>query len=254
MNEIGTDQDRKWYETAFEELYPTIYPHRDDDSAEREIHALVRALGLTGCTGKVLDLCCGAGRHASALSRMGFTVLGVDLSPYLLGQAGARPDLTGLLARADMIALPFRPGFGLVLNLFSSFGYFMDERKNEHVLCEIFRVLVPGGCLVLDHMNRSHVENNLVPVDSVERNSALIRQRRRIEGSRVIKEIEVHMKNGESARFFESVRMYTPNEMKNVLLSAGFGSVRLFGGFDGESLTEASSRMIVFAEKAGVEP
>ena len=108
-------RDAEWFKTAFSRLYPLVYDHRDDASAAREAAQLIETLGLTGREIRVLDVCCGAGRHTAAFRSMGFSILGIDLSMDLLEQAGARQELSGLLARGDIRALPFRTGFDLVL-------------------------------------------------------------------------------------------------------------------------------------------
>lgn len=56
----------------------------------------------------IADVGCGPGRDLVALSRRGFSVVGIDLSPAMLRQARARSDAP--LVTADMAALPFRAG------------------------------------------------------------------------------------------------------------------------------------------------
>src|SRR5581483_2309933 len=57
--------------------------------------------------GAVLDLCCGDGRIADALSRRGYAVTGIDGSEAMLAYAGARnPAVRLLLADARSFELP----------------------------------------------------------------------------------------------------------------------------------------------------
>jgi len=247
----------QWYETAFGELYPLIYEHRDDESARYEIGQLARLLGVEGSARhlRVLDLCCGAGRHAEALAGRGFDVVGVDLSPELLAEAGSRDPLARRLVRCDIRDLPFGAEFDLVLNLFTSFGYF-DDDGNLRAASEMARVLRPGGRLVLDHMNRDAVERGLVPEDSADRGEFHLTQRRFIEADRIRKEICVEWRGGapEPVCLTEDVRLYRPGEMTGLLGAAGFADVALYGGFDGPELTPESGRMIAVATKAEVAP
>ena len=242
-----------WFETAFGRLYPLVYAHRDDDSAFREIEGLTRLLHLSGSRLKTLDVCCGAGRHTEALEGLGLDVLGIDLSMVLLEKGASRPVLRGRVVQADMRALPFGTGFELLTNLFTSFGYFSEDGDNEQALCEMARVLVPGGRLVLDHMNRPAVERGLVPEDSEERDGLKIRRTRKIEGKRVKKEIHVDIiAEGEHIHLQEDVRLYTPSEMQGLLEAAGLEDVRYYGDFDGGALTMESPRMIALAVKKGI--
>jgi len=244
----------QWYETAFGELYPLIYEHRDDESARREIGRLARLLGVEGGVRhlRVLDLCCGAGRHAEALAGRGFDVVGVDLSPELLAEAGSRDPLARRLVRCDIRDLPFGAEFDLVFNLFTSFGYF-DDDGNLRAASQMARVLVPGGRLVLDHMNRDAVERGLVSEDSADRGEFHLTQRRSIESDRIRKEICLEWHGGgEPVCLTEDVRLYRPDELTGLLRAAGFADVALYGDFGGSELTPESGRMIAVATKSEV--
>jgi len=93
-------------------------------AAPAEVDALVALLGIAP-PARVLDLCCGIGRHAAELARRGFTVTGVDLhEPYLAEARSAAPGAEWI--RADMREFR-RPGaFDAAINMFSSFAYFED--------------------------------------------------------------------------------------------------------------------------------
>jgi len=127
-----------WYVEAFREGYLQLYPHRDLGAARREAAFLV----ARGLRGRVLDLCCGFGRHTLALREQGFDAIGLDLSPELLAHAAQGPGwelLRGRLLRGDARVLPFAErSFGSLVNLFSSFGYFGEEGDRQ-VLREIAR-------------------------------------------------------------------------------------------------------------------
>ena len=242
------DPSRPWYETAFGELYPMIYAHRDDASAEREVKALLELLDLHGgeCA---LDVCCGGGRHAEAFTDRGLDTWGVDLSMLLLARGTGRPLLAGRLVQGDLRFLPFRPVFDLVFNLFTSFGYFSTEDEDRRALEEMVRVLRPGGRLVLDHMNRAFVERSFVPESSFEKEGVHIREVRRIVENRVEKEILVDDVEGRSFHIKESVRLFTPEEMVRFFQAAGLRDMHVFGDYHGAPLEEGSSRMIVLGTR-----
>ncbi len=241
-----------WYELAFGELYPAIYSHRDDASARREILALARTLGLEHGEGagqgglRVLDVCCGDGRHAVALAALGLEVWGVDLSARLLARARRRRALRGRLAQADIRALPFASGaFDLAVNLFTSFGYFEEDAENDRALREMARVVRPGGRLALDHMNRETALRRLRPRDEIRRDGLRILQTREAREGRILKRIEVfHEETGKVSRIVENVRLYTPAEMQAMFERAGFETPRLYGAYDGAPLAPESERMI----------
>ena len=153
------------------------------------------------------------------------------------------------MARADMRDLPFGSTFDLVVNLFTSFGYFDEDRENEKALAEMVRVLVPGGLFVMDHMNRTKVKKNLVPKDEVKRGDLLVRQERRIKKNRVMKDIRVDLKDGERIHLKESVRLFSPEEIRALFKAHGLYKVRFFGSLEGEPLRAESQRMIAAATK-----
>jgi SAM-dependent methyltransferase len=238
-----------WFVEAFREGYLRLYPHRDLAAARREAGFLL----AHGLRGRVLDLCCGFGRHTLALREQGADVLGIDLSPELLAHAAQGPGwelLRGRILRGDARALPFAAAsFGSVVNLFSSFGYF-GEAGDEQVLLEIARVLAPGGFLAMDLMNPPFVRARLVPFTRSEREGTrLVESRALLEGGRVVaKDVELENESGR-ARWREEVRLYEPHELLRRLEQAGLRRSAAFGDFDGSPLSEASARQLILAER-----
>jgi SAM-dependent methyltransferase len=241
--------DHAWYRTAFGELYPELYPQRDDPAAAGEIASLLALLAPLPAKARVLDVACGGGRHAVALVSAGLSVHALDLSSHLLSLARARPLLAGRLVRADMRALPVRPVFDLVLNLFTSFGYFANDAENELALRELARAVCPGGRLVLDHANRAALERSLVPEDVRERDGIRIHQRRALAGNRIRKEIRVVRADGDALRLTEDVRLYSPEEMRALVQAVGLTDIVLYGSLAGTPWSAAAERMVVIARR-----
>ncbi len=114
---------------------------------------------------RVLDVPCGFGRHAVLLARRGYRVTGVDIGREVLAagrRAAARAGVDLDFQRGDMRKLRFRGEFDLVLNLFTSFGYFGDEGDAE-VLRGFYRALRPGGWAALQMINRDWIIRNYRP-------------------------------------------------------------------------------------------
>ena len=104
---------------GYERWAPT-YDHAPNpllNLEERKLAAI-----LPGLSGKhVLDLACGTGRWLEKLTARGIGVgIGVDLSTAMLREAAKKAAITGRLAQADCLALPFRSEvFDLVLCSFA---------------------------------------------------------------------------------------------------------------------------------------
>lgn len=242
--------DAPWYEVAFGELYPIFYAHRDNRSAAGEIQALLDHAGLSA-GGRILDLCCGGGRHLAELIRLGLPAVGLDLSPQLLSTASEDAALAGRLVRGDIRHLPFGTVFDGVLNLFSSFGYFQEDRENLQALSEAARVLVPGGRLVLDHMNREKLERTLVPSSRDELPGGTLTQERRLAGDRIQKTLTWTDRDNKTFAYTENVRFYRPAELEAMMQSQGLTVLRIMGNFQGEPFSADSDRMIFIARKNG---
>lgn len=238
----------EWYERWFGEEYLALYPHRNETDAAAAVALLERALRGRSI-GRVLDLACGAGRHVGLLRRFGWTV-GLDLSPVLLHVARAN-DPHGPYVRGDIRVLPFATAsFDLVVNLFTSFGYFESDDEHARVLCEVREVLAPGGAFVLDFLNAGHVRTTLIPEDEREIGGTLVRQRRSItdDGRFVVKRITL---GPDGRTFTERVRLFSPDDLTAMMQAAGLHVFASFGGYDGTTLSAADSpRAILCAERA----
>lgn len=230
-----------WYETAFRKQYLDLYYHRSDDAAQGEAEFACKALGLPDDS-RVLDVACGAGRHARALTALGHRVVGVDLSADLLAAAEGTTRV-----RADMRALPFAGSFDAATSFFTSFGYF-DDAGNRAALDSVARALRRGGVFLLDFLNAVAVTRHLVPESEEERDGRTYKVRRRIEDGRVLKDVDIE-EEGVHLHYTESVRLYLHHDLLNLLAAAGLNPVAAYGNFDGSDYTTDAPRCILVAKK-----
>lgn len=236
----------EWFTRWFGKEYLDLYPHRDEAEARAAVDMILRTLGGTPMQ-RALDLACGSGRHTRALCEHVWTV-GLDLSWALLQVAKQEsPDVS--YVRADMRVLPFAgEAFDLVINLFTSFGYFATDAENRTVLYEVHRVLESGGTLVLDYLNAEHVRDTLVPMDTRDIGERTVTQRRRIthDGRYVEKTISATKCDN---TYLERVRLFEPAELRLLLTDAGFSIVHELGDYDGSAMEATSPRTIFFAQR-----
>ena len=247
-----------WYEDTFGRDYLSLYPHRNDEEAARDISGLLKLIDPPRDE-SLLDLCCGAGRHLAALRRAGFTQLtGLDLSAHLLAEARARLDAESMqdiqLLKADMREIPGSECYGTIISLFTSFGYFADSCEDERVLTSAYRALSGNGTFVLDTLNRGHVLASLVPAEEKALGEMHISIRRHItdDGLRVEKETRVTQHGSPETTYRESVRMYERQEVDDMLERIGFVNARFFGSLQGEAFSDSSPRMVFVASKLAV--
>lgn len=243
-----------WWQTFFDEQYLKLYSAvLPAERAEREVRSLLSLLNLpTGA--KVLDLCCGQGRHSVRLAQAGLRVTGLDLSPHLLAVARQVAEAAGvelILVRGDMRDIPFRGVFDAIVNLFTAFGYFDSDAENARVLQAVNGALKPGGQFLIDIPN-IYYTSHWAP-DHTWRDSA---------AGPVLEEhfwdpwtgrdhSTFHwFENGERKSRSFNLRVYTSYEMIGMLRSAGLIPAKLYGGWDMSDFNHRDSRrLIILARK-----
>lgn len=204
---------------------------------------------------KILDVCCGIGRHALELARRGYLVTGVDRTRNYIERArelARSENLTIEFVQADVRSLEGDEMFDAAIDMFTSFGYFENDDDDIKVAANVCRALRPGGKFLIDLEGREliardfhkrewfrHDDGTLglqekTILDSWERlNTKWIL----IRDGRVIRESDV------------SSRIYSGSEMRRLLMKAGFASVELYGNLEGAPYDENAARLISVATR-----
>jgi len=109
--------------------------------------------------GRLLDLGCGTGRLLVPFAQRGYRVLGVDLSPEMLKVADDKARAAGVavdLVRANLTQLTglADASFDYAACLFSTLGMVLGTEHRRAVVAHAFRLLRPGGRLVMHVHNR----------------------------------------------------------------------------------------------------
>lgn len=244
-----------WFETWFDTpYYHILYKDRDFAEAENFITLLINNLKIPKDS-KIIDLACGKGRHSVFLNKLGFEVLGLDLSPQSIEHNKQFENSDLKFEVHDMRAEIFPELSGekadAVLNLFTSFGYFEDENDDRKVFQSISNVLKDDGYFVLDFLNAKWVENTLIKEDQTTKEGIDFTIKKKIEDQHVIKDIFFKDK-GKDYHFFEKVKLHTLEEINSYALEFGFERVQIFGDYHlNEFDLESSPRCInVFRKKS----
>lgn len=243
-----------WFEdeSFWRDLFPYMFPPERLAAAADQVAGILKLTGFRGRT--VLDLCCGPGRHAVELALHGFDVTGVNRSKFLLERARQRADEAGVSitwAERDMRRWRFPEAFDLICNLYTSFGYFEDQRDNLRVLRNVCRHLEPDGVLFMEMLGKerlSRVWQSAMCADYED--GALLVQRPQLRGdmSRVHSQW-ILLKDGRYRSWEFEHWVYSGAELKNMLRTAGFKDVRLFGDFEGAPYGVEAKRLIAVARK-----
>lgn len=242
--------DRKeWFASWFNtEYYHILYKNRDKEEAARFIGKLCKHLEIEEGT-SVLDLACGMGRHSVTLHKLGYQVVGADLSENSIKRAKrVSPDGIEFIVHDMREVIPNRK-FEVVFNLFTSFGYFDDASENEKVLKSVHKMLHPEGKLVIDFLNARKVECSLEPETVISRSGIDFHITKRCTKSHIFKEIRFEDK-GKPYHFEERVQALKLEDFQSLLESNGFEILSTFGDLDlNEFHEETSDRLILIAKK-----
>lgn len=243
-----------WFEDEdfWSSLYPAMFPPDRFRIADQQVKDILGLTGLNG--GAVLDLCCGPGRHAVSFAQQGFRVTAVDRSKFLLDRARERSaefQVEVEWVEQDMRSFSRPDAFDLACSIFTSFGYFDDERDNLQVLRNVCASLVPGGAFVIDVMGKERAARSLQNAlcNTLEDGTVVVqRPEVRADWTRIRNEW-ILIKDGHARSFTFEHTIYSGKELKDLLLQAGFAAVNLYGDLEGRPYGLEATRLVGLARK-----
>lgn len=207
----------------------------DADITRAEVDRFLDCLKV-GPESRILDLCCGQGRHVLELAARGFTQLvGMDRSHYLINRARREARVANLpviFKEGDARKLRFRDDdFDAVYVAGNSFGYFEAAADDERVLREVERVLKPGGQVLLDVTDGDYVRQTFAPRswEWIDDNAFVCRERTLSrDGQRLVsREVITQVRKGVVADQFYAERLYSAHDLQRLLESCGFTDVSI---------------------------
>lgn len=223
-----------WFETWFDTpYYHILYQDRDFDEAEQFITLIVNHLKIKQGA-EIVDLACGKGRHSVYLQKLGYRVLGLDLSQQSISHNKQYKNASLKFAVHDM-RNPIYPNVSpkkvdAIFNLFTSFGYFEKEEDDRKVFQSTAEALKVGGYFVLDFLNGKWVENTLIKEERVTKGKLTFSIKKRIEDQHIIKDIYFN-DQGEDFHFFEKVKLHTLDDINAYAENFGYERIQIFGDY-----------------------
>jgi 2-polyprenyl-3-methyl-5-hydroxy-6-metoxy-1,4-benzoquinol methylase len=245
---------REWFdnEALWRDTYDFMFPPSRMDAAKDEVDKIIRLTRIK--KGAALDLCCGPGRCSIALAKRKFTVTGVDRTKFLLNKARAR-------ARAARVKIEFiqkdmrdfvRPdSFDLVLSMYTSFGYFETKDEDLSVLLNIHKSLRRGGAFLIDTISKERIAKIFTPssVDELPDGSLLVQRRKIVDDWTRTSNEWILVRKGRAKSFKFTHRLYSGQEIRDLMKRAGFKRVKLYGSFDGTPYNNTAERLIAVGRK-----
>jgi len=242
-----TNSTKKWYASWFDTpFYHILYKDRDYAEAEAFMTTLTNYLNLPE-QAKILDLACGKGRHSIFLNKLGYDVIGADLSENSIAHAKQFENNT-LHFKVHNMCLPYGETFDAVFNLFTSFGYFENESDNLSTIKAIKADLNEFGFGVIDFMNSNYVINNLVEKDTKTVDGIDFNMTRRVENGYIIKNISFTFED-EDYQFQEHVKAFTLSDFETLFEKAGVYLLDVFGDYKLNKFDAKNSERLIMIFK-----
>lgn len=200
---------------------------------------------------RLLDLCCGTGQVAAALTARGYAVTGVDNSTEMLRYARRNaPAAEFVQADARRFQLPV--SFDAVVSTFDSLNHFLNLEELAAVFRQTRRALAPAGWFLFDmNVERgflTHWREYFAIVE--EREVCVLRGNYDPEQKLGHYRITMFRRRGKTWQRTEttvSERCYEPREIKRELQRAGFGEILTFDAAADLGLTDHTGRIFFLA-------
>jgi SAM-dependent methyltransferase len=180
-------------------------------------------------------------------------VTGVDRKDKFLNRArqiAKDEKLNVEFIREDMRQFCRPDSYDIILNLFTSFGYFEDETEDIGVIQNISRSLRQDGYLLMESMSREVLARIFVERDWVEIDGKILLEERSVEDNWArIKTRWIIIDENKRMEHTLSLRLYSAPEMQTLLLANGFSSVKFFGNLKGDPYDQNAKRLVLLARK-----
>lgn len=243
----------EWFECWFDSpYYHILYNNRDESEAKKLIDNLILN-GQYSPETRILDLACGKGRHAIYLNKLGFHVTGIDLSESSIKEASQFQNQRLSFKKQDMRDPLPKSSFDLVLNLFTSFGYFENTDQNLAVLSNIHSSLSPKARLVIDFMNTTRVINEMIADERIVKQGIEFHIERQVSNGFIKKKISFSVE-GKNHEYCERVQLFELSDFILMFSKTGFELKTTCGDYNlGKFDAFQSDRLILIADKTADE-
>ena len=141
--------------------------------------------------------------------------------------------------------------YGLVLSMFTSFGYFEKVEEDDLVLSNVFTSLGPGGAFLIELMGKEVLARMFQPssAESLPDGSMLIEQRQIVDDWTRVRNQWTIVRNGKPKQFTFHLNLYSGQELRAKLERAGFVRVKLYGNMEGDAYGPKAQRLIAVGWK-----
>ena len=234
-----------WFDSPY---YHTLYKNRDEKEAQVFIDNLIDYLQIHKGS-KLIDIACGKGRHAKYFNKKGMEVVGVDLSQNSINTAKKDENKNLQFSVHDMRENYQENSFDVVTNLFTSYGYFENNKDEQKAINAMANNLKKEGILIIDFMNAKKVIANLVLKEQKTINNIQFDITRQVKDGFILKDIRI-IEGKEQQQFQEKVKAITLADYSEFITNAGLKIIDIFGNYKLDNFDEKiSDRLILICKK-----
>lgn len=244
---------KEFFESGFYEKYWT-WKYTPNDAKQLAEDAL-RLLGAE--RGHILDWCGGWGRVSIYFAKKGMQVTILDFMEEYLARAEElfiKENFDVMLVPADCRETPSWIQADYAACTFCSIGFFND-REQIDAFRSLYGALKYGGKFIVDCMNRDFMAEMIKPVNELKREDGYsFRQKNSFdEHSGILhSNLEIADKKGiveSSGKFHQKI--YKPNELKALLVAAGFRVDDIYGDYSGNAVANDRPQLVAVCSKPG---
>jgi SAM-dependent methyltransferase len=175
---------------------------------------------------KVVDVCCGIGRHARALAGQGYSVLGLDRHAAMIARARQLGGGPNYIVADIRDYRPEPDAYDVAIVMGQSFGYF-DVRTNRDVLARLTSGVRRGGGVFLDLWNPEFFAAHQGQHE-LNTHNGTVRETKRVDGDRLF--VHLVYPDGEDEQF--EWQLFTPAQVKELSRSLNLGVLVACTNFD----------------------
>lgn len=205
---------------------------------------------------KIIDLGCGTGEHVEALRRLGYDMLGIDNSSFMLDVAKKRfPNSKFQLG--SMQDFKVNNHYDALICLYGTFNYLITSQEIQNTFHSIYSALKLKGLVVLEVWNSIPIQKirkkPISPVNVCSVGSTIVKRNR---GFRISDEeqnlVEVNFAfdvNSKIIKDHHVMRVFTKEEIENYLTQFKFEVHHVYKDYQRKKFNNKSIRMLFICQK-----
>ena len=251
VNNKVVQETSPWFKNWFDSPhYHQLYANRDEGEAQQFIDALLGAL-QPARNASMIDVGCGAGRHAKYLSSKGYTVTGIDTAGSSIQQAKRFQSPSLCFHQHDM-RVPFgKSSYDYVFNFFTSFGYFEGLHENYTVVQNMADAIKQKGTIVIDYLNVGYAEERLVAEESKQISGIIYYIKRWADNTHFYKKIIIDDQFSQPFEYVEKVAKFTISDFRYMFYCYDLRLVEIYGDYQLSPYSIINSpRLIMIVKKS----